>query len=539
MDIENIKLIIGAKDDCSTDALKIFIDKSEKVFTFPNLDEIIRKDLWNRIYNLASCTSDEQTQAYCFSALRILGRDQKLLDILILENDWLGLIKKCCGLDDPDFQFTDKNKFVAVEAEKSLCNLVRNSQKVAKKCCENDILYNIIDRMKLYKNCSFPAEIKFFDVKLVFIITALCPASRKTLRDEKNAVFYHVDVLHHILDSSRTYNANDIISLNDESVNLSCELLKSLFNLTVHVKIDENDMNMYKDLMKLLREYLLISTDPKEKSNILHNDVINLLTNMPNQCYSKLIPSMEDRNEKVLEYRGHNVECLKQILEILKKKLINDGSVTQQHEILSPILTVMYKGACAESIIRKYLRSEILPPLKDVHSRPEDGSTLRNYLCRLLTSPMTCLRDIVAEFLFVLCKMNVRRMIKYTGYGNAAGLFAQRGLLGCQQDEEASKFSSDSEDSETEEYAEHKHEINPVLGCYEPPRSDAMADMTDEQKEYEAMKLVQLMDNLTKSGTIKPCRVGKDGKPEPIEHVLQLREHLKNQKYSQEDSDSD
>lgn len=50
------------------------------------------------------------------------------------------------------------------------------------------------------------------------------------------------------------------------------------------------------------------------------------------------------------------------------------------------------------------MRRQILPPLKDVHTRPEEGSTLRNCLCRLLTSPITHVKDLSAEFLFILCK---------------------------------------------------------------------------------------------------------------------------------------
>lgn len=77
-------------------------------------------------------------------------------------------------------------------------------------------------------------------------------------------------------------------------------------------------------------------------------------------------------------------------------------------------------------------------------------------------------------------------MTKYTGYGNAAGLFANRGLLGGHGGPSAD-YSSDSEDSDTDEYKEIQHAINPVLGCYEPPRPDPFAGMSDEQKEYEAM----------------------------------------------------
>lgn len=38
--------------------------------------------------------------------------------------------------------------------------------------------------------------------------------------------------------------------------------------------------------------------------------------------------------------------------------------------------------------------------------------------------------------------------------------------------------------------------INPVLGCYEAPKPNPLEGMSEEQKEYEAMKLVGLMDQL-------------------------------------------
>ena len=47
---------------------------------------------------------------------------------------------------------------------------------------------------------------------------------------------------------------------------------------------------------------------------------------------------------------------------------------------------------------------------------------------------------------------SVARMVKYTGYGNSAGLLANRGLLLGGQGQVQGEYSSDSEDSETEEY---------------------------------------------------------------------------------------
>ena len=156
-------------------------------------------------------------------------------------------------------------------------------------------------------------------------------------------------------------------------------------------------------------------------------------------------------------------------------------------------------------------------------------------------------------------------MVKYTGYGNAAGLLARRGLMLGGKGENAGNYS-DEEHSETEEYAENAHKwvvnfkwnlflsdlnasfsllvfsrVNPIVGCVEPVRPSPFEGMTDEQKEYEAMKLVNLINDLHNVGVIKPAVPGPDGKPVEVEHVLQLQENLPNvgEVNRQEEEDSD
>ena len=120
------------------------------------------------------------------------------------------------------------------------------------------------------------------------------------------------------------------------------------------------------------------------------------------------------------------------------------------------------------------------------------------------------------------------------GYGNAAGLLARRGLLTGGRGED--KFSS-SEDSDTEEYQKEAHKVNPITGRVEEVRKNPLEGMTDEQKEYEAMKLVNMMDQLMKGGFIQPATVGEDGKPQPVEHILQLQDNKLPQENNSDDSD--
>ncbi len=69
-----------------------------------------------------------------------------------------------------------------------------------------------------------------------------------------------------------------------------------------------------------------------------------------------------------------------------------------------------------------------------------------------------------ADFLFVLCKENVDRLVKYTGYGNAAGLLASRGLMGGKKAAPTGDYSSDDSDSETEEYNAVVDKIDVMTG---------------------------------------------------------------------------
>lgn len=46
--------------------------------------------------------------------------------------------------------------------------------------------------------------------------------------------------------------------------------------------------------------------------------------------------------------------------------------------------------------------------------------------------------------------------------------------------------------------------------------------MSQEQKEYEAMQLVNAMSKLMDQGVISPGTVGEDGRVRPVKHVLEL-----------------
>ncbi|VDP00675.1 unnamed protein product [Soboliphyme baturini] len=164
----------------------------------------------------------------------------------------------------------------------------------------------------------------------------------------------------------------------------------------------------------------------------------------------------------------------------------------KQH-LISPVLSVLTDLADDKRLIRKYLRHRILPFLRDIYRRPEVGTSFRNKVVRLMTS----VTDVSQLFVVYKSCCLVERFIKYTGFGNAFGMLSARSFL-VPKKQDLDEECSPDEDSETEEYAQAKEFINPVTGCYEEPHPNPTDDMSEEQKEYEAMELVKNIDKLMK-----------------------------------------
>ena len=59
---------------------------------------------------------------------------------------------------------------------------------------------------------------------------------------------------------------------------------------------------------------------------------------------------------------------------------------------------------------------------------------------------------------FVVLRFAVQRMIKYTGYGNAAGWLADRGLMGVPAPPVSGQDDDSDTNSDTDEYTAAKHE---------------------------------------------------------------------------------
>ncbi|XP_030378652.1 synembryn [Scaptodrosophila lebanonensis] len=577
MEAEKLKQLERKETEHIADILNEFNKKYADLLSFDSFRaDNLWHDLWLAIFGILDDTTLAPLHSLCLNTVRILTRDEFSLQTNYIEQE-LNTLLTLARIDGntvstinlpatPD-ELLEQEKLatasathvseseaasshdIIAEALKCLCNLVYQSADCRRQCLRQHCVDAILKRVA--SSMRHPCALEYYDMKLLFLLTALEPKARTRLQIDLNGLTYMTKWLDDKLAEP---------ACSDEQLNIICELLKVMFNVTSSPDKSPNEYEIQSlHLTGVLRELLLrfghLKTE-RERAVVTH--AINLLTNISGSCLIELTlkcsnsdQQLEQESEHVdaasapvaanssqptkccaLCFEKRNVRCLEVLLNYLRQVLAQQEAEASSHELLSPVLTVLVKCARSDRTMRHYLRAEILPPLRDVHHRPEIGHELRNYLCRFLTLPAMILRDLSAELLFVLCKEDVNRMIKYTGYGNAAGLFARLGLLDCRR-MESTEYSSDSEDSDTEEYKKLQQHINPVSGCYEMPKHNPFEGMSEEQKEYEAVQLVSLIDKLQKGNILQPAYIDKDGKPQPLEHILQLQEELPQQQLEQ------
>uniref|UniRef100_A0A8C7MQY6 Synembryn n=1 Tax=Oncorhynchus kisutch TaxID=8019 RepID=A0A8C7MQY6_ONCKI len=357
---------------------------------------------------------------------------------------------------------------------------------------------------------------QFYELRLLFLLTALRPELRVQLQQERG-VSMLTAALEQCL-SARWGEEYEVLSdhsappVSKEVSQRAVEILKTLFNITYSFhrqEPDEEDAALYRRLAAVLRHCLLLTCDGEELTEEIQGHTVNVLSALPLQCLDVLLSVRLTEGSQ--EWEGVNMDTVHTLLTFMERRLDRGQKLKEK---LTPVLNLLTESCRAHRETRHYLRQQILPPLRDVALRPEQGATVRGRLVRLMTHMDTDIKHCAAELLFVLCKENVSRFVKYTGYGNAAGLLAARGLLSGGQVTHA-QYSSDS-DSDTEEYREAKRRINPVTGRVEEEQPDPMEGMTEQEKEQEALRLISLFNRLSRDKIIQPVGVMTGGGLEPL-----------------------
>ncbi|XP_034626394.1 synembryn-A isoform X3 [Trachemys scripta elegans] len=507
---------------CRSTTRSLFSQKSQ-CFTFEDEEREERKKMAQLLIKFLERELQPSCQVTCLESIRILSRDKGCLDPFTT-GEGLQTLARHAGIDYSEELIREVPDLdVILEALKCLCNIVFSSPRAQELTAEARLVVGLTERIKLYNEKNLPHEVKFFDLRLLFLLTALRVDIRQQLAQELRGISLMTDTLELTL-GVKWLDPHEVategsppLPLPRQETERAMEILKVLFNITFDSskrEVDEGqeDAALYRRLGALLRHCLMISADGEDRTEEFHSHTVNLLGNLPLMCLDVLLtPKVRPGS---LEYMGVNMDAVSVLLDFLERRLDRGHKLK---ETLTPVLNLLTESARVHRQTRKFLKAKVLPPLRDVKNRPEVGNLLRNKLVRLMTHIDTDVKHCAAEFLFVLCKESVSRFVKYTGYGNAAGLLAARGLMAGGRAE--GEYSED-EDTDTEEYKEAKPNINPVTGRVEEKLPNPMEGMTEEQKEYEAMKLVNMFDKLSRQQVIQPMGMTPGGNLTSLENAV-------------------
>ncbi|XP_051789665.1 synembryn-A-like isoform X2 [Erpetoichthys calabaricus] len=486
----------------------------------------LRQKLSQALIKFLAVDLQPSCQLICLETIRILSRDRHAVGPLSTE-EAISTLAGYAGINSkteyasPEkeqssastLKFNLRDAEINSEAVKAICNIVYNSLAAQDHAANLRLLSGLAVRVKLSTETGVSPRGLFYDLRLMFLLTALRPELRVQLAKEDRGIALLTDLLENTL-KPRWADIFEVLTdkaappLSHDVSERAMEILKILFNITFNINkgvVDEEDAALYRHLAAILRHCLLIQCEEEDRTEELQGHAVNLLANLPLGCLDVLLAARVGHD--TVEYLDINMDCVVALLGFLNRRL---DRAQKLKERVTPVLNLLTESARVHRETRKFLRMKILPPLRDVHTRPEVGSTLRNKLVRLMTHVDTDVKQCAAELLFVLCKENVSRFVKYTGYGNAAGLLAARGLLAGGRGEGV--YSDEEEDTDTEEYLESRNRINPVTGRVEMPQPNPMEGMTEEQKEMEALKLVNMFDRLSREQIIEPFGVTVDGR---------------------------
>nr|XP_019815455.1 PREDICTED: synembryn-B [Bos indicus] len=514
MDEERALYIVRAGEAGAIErVLRDYSDKHRATFKFESTDEDKRKKLCEGIFKVLLKDIPTTCQVSCLEVLRILSRDKKVL-VPVTTKENMQILLRLAKLNESDDSLEKVSEFpVIVESLKCLCNIVFNSQMAQQLSLELNLAAKLCNLLRKCKDRKFINDIKCFDLRLLFVLSLLHTDIRSQLRYELQGLPLLTQILESAFSIKWTDEYESAIDhngppLSPQETDCAIEALKALFNVTVDSwKVHkESESHQFRVMAAVLRHCLLIVGPTEDKTEELHSNAVNLLSNVPVSCLDVLIcpltheetaqeattldelPSDKTaEKETVLKsntmvYNGMNMEAIHVLLNFMEKR-IDKGS--SYREGLTPVLSLLTECSRAHRNIRKFLKDQV-----------------------------TALKDSCLKTCSVFA---VDSLLKYTGYGNAAGLLAARGLLAGGRGD---NWYSEDEDTDTEEYKNAKPNINLITGHLEEPMPNPIDEMTEEQKEYEAMKLVNMLDKLSREELLKPMGLKPDGTITPLEEAL-------------------
>lgn len=173
-------------------------------------------------------------------SIRILSRDRSCLDTFTSSQS-LQALARHAGIFISEGSVSEPlDMDVVLESLKCLCNLVLSSPVAQMLAAEARLVVRLAERVGLSDESSFPHDVQFFDLRLLFLLTALRVDVRRELFQELQGVRLLTDALERTLGVSPKGRPPELLP--PPEAERAMEVLKVLFNITfdsVKREVDE------------------------------------------------------------------------------------------------------------------------------------------------------------------------------------------------------------------------------------------------------------------------------------------------------------
>lgn len=171
-------------------------------------------------------------------SIRILSRDRSCLAAFTRRQSLQALARSAGVAEGAAPGPLDMD--AVLESLKCLCNLVLSSPQAQALAAEARLVVRLAQRVGLHGESSFPHEVQLFDLRLLFLLTALRPEVRQQLFQELQGVPLLAEALQLTLGAGPGQSPPE--RLPPQQTERAMEVLKVLFNITfdsVRREVDE------------------------------------------------------------------------------------------------------------------------------------------------------------------------------------------------------------------------------------------------------------------------------------------------------------
>lgn len=157
-----------------------FCEANSRRFSFEDINPSLRHEFIRSLMDELNCSEDESSKclnytARCLEALRVLSRDKSNLGEMISENS-CRIFLKLAGLvpaTQLDADTVVNESVVVIEGLKCVCNLVFQNAEFREYTIKYDCTEAVCIRLTWFERSDLPRDVKFFDLRLLFVLTAL------------------------------------------------------------------------------------------------------------------------------------------------------------------------------------------------------------------------------------------------------------------------------------------------------------------------------------------------------------------------------